>query len=69
MCTLVGVDDGQDLSDTLSYVVDPVELGGGTAGDLLGSELDELGLEVVELLGEVVLALAPELGGLNFRAL
>ena len=38
---LVGVDDGQDASDTLADIMDAGELG-GAAGDLAGPELDEL---------------------------
>jgi hypothetical protein len=41
------------------------EFGGGTAGDLLDTQLAELGLEFVELLAEVLFGLAPELGGLD----
>ena len=36
------------------------ELGRGAAGHFLGAHLDELGLELVELLSEVVLRLAPQ---------
>lgn len=35
----------------------------GTAGDLLHTQLAELGLELIELLLEVVLGLGPELAG------
>ena len=41
-----------------------VELGAGR-GDLLDAELTELSLELTELLGELVLVLAPKLGSLN----
>lgn len=41
------------------------ELGRSTASDLLGAETDELSLQVIELLLEVLLALAQELAGLN----
>ena len=39
---LVGVDDGEDLSDTLADVMDAGELGVGTSGNLGGPELDQL---------------------------
>lgn len=39
---LVGVDDGQDLRDTLADVMDAGELGGGASGNLGGPELDQL---------------------------
>ena len=41
----------------------PVEFGRRASGDLLGAELTELGFEVLELLLEIVFALAPELTG------
>ena len=41
----------------------PVEFGRRTSGDLLGAELTELGFEVLELLLQIVFALAPELAG------
>ena len=61
---LVGVDDGQDLGDSLADIMDAGELSGGAAGDLGGPELDQLGLELGELGRKVVLGLVPELGGL-----
>jgi hypothetical protein len=39
---LVGVDDGEDLGDTLADVVNAGELGVGTSGDLGGPERDQL---------------------------
>lgn len=39
---LVGVDDGQDLGDTLADVMDAGELGGRTTGDLGSAERDQL---------------------------
>jgi hypothetical protein len=39
---LVGVDDGQDLGDTLANVVNAGELGVGATGNLGGPELDQL---------------------------
>lgn len=41
------------------------ELRGSTASDLLDTELVQLGLQLLELLGELVLALSPELTGLD----
>lgn len=41
------------------------ELGGSTARDLLDTKLVQLGLELVKLLREVILALSPELTGLD----
>ena len=39
---LVGVDDGQDLGDTLADVMDAGELGGRATGDLSSPERDQL---------------------------
>ena len=39
---LVGVDDGENLGDTLADVVNAGELGVGASGDLGGSERDQL---------------------------
>ena len=41
----------------------PVEFGRRTPSDLLGAELTKLGFEVLELLLQIVFALAPELAG------
>jgi hypothetical protein len=41
------------------------ELGGSTASDLLDTKLVQLGLELVKLLREVILAFSPELTGLD----
>ena len=41
---LVGVDDGEDLGDTLADVMNAGELGVGASGDLGGPELDQLPL-------------------------
>lgn len=41
------------------------ELGSGSASDLLHAKLTELGLQLIELLHEIILAFAPELAGLN----
>lgn len=46
-----------------------VGLGRSTAGDLLDAELVELGLQLLELLGEVLLVLAPELTSLDLGRL
>lgn len=46
-----------------------VGLGRSTAGDLLDAELVELGLQLLELLGEVLLVLAPELSSLDLGRL
>lgn len=69
---LVDVDDGQDASDGLADIMDSGELALGTTGDLLGAELDELGLQFLELSLELILVLAPEglgldLSGRHFR--
>jgi hypothetical protein len=42
--TLVGVDDGEDLGDTLANVVNAGELGVGASGNLGSPELDQLAL-------------------------
>mgnify|MGYP003624077614 CR=1 FL=1 len=39
---LVGVDDGQNLGDTLANIVNAGELGVGTSGDLSGPERNQL---------------------------
>ena len=39
---LVGVDDGENLGDTLADVMNASELGVGTSGDLGSPELDQL---------------------------
>lgn len=39
---LVGVDDGENLSDTLANVVNAGELGVGATGNLSGPERDQL---------------------------
>lgn len=39
---LVGVDDGQDLGDTLANIMDAGKLGGRTTGNLGSPELDQL---------------------------
>lgn len=46
-----------------------VGLGRSTAGDLLDAELVELGLQLLKLLGEVLLVLAPELTSLDLGRL
>lgn len=61
---MLGVDDGEDASNGLAEVVDLVELGAGR-DDLLDAQLAELGLELAELLQQVILALVPELDSLN----
>lgn len=48
--------------------VHPVEFGRSTLRDLLDTKLAELSLQLIELLGEVVLALSPELSSLNLGA-
>jgi hypothetical protein len=45
--------------------VDSGELALGTTGDLLGAELNQLGLQLLELSLELILVLAPELAGLD----
>jgi hypothetical protein len=44
-------------------------LGRSTVGDLLDAELVELGLQLLELLGELLLVLAPELTSLDLGRL
>jgi hypothetical protein len=44
-------------------------LRGSAAGDLLNAELVELQLQLLELLGELILVLAPELTGLDLGRL
>lgn len=44
-------------------------LGGSAAGDLLDTELVKLGLQLLELGGELLLVLAPELGSLDLGRL
>jgi hypothetical protein len=39
---LVGVDDGEDLGDSLANIMDAGELGVGATGDLGSPELDQL---------------------------
>lgn len=46
-----------------------LSLGGGTGGDLLNAELVELQLQLLELLGELILVLAPELTSLDLGRL
>lgn len=46
-----------------------LSLGGSTAGDLLDTELVKLGLQLLELLGELLLVLAPELTSLDLGRL
>jgi hypothetical protein len=41
---LVGVDDGEDLGDTLANIMDAGELGVGASGNLGGPELNQLPL-------------------------
>lgn len=48
--------------------VHSVQLGRSTLGDLLNTELAEFGLQLIELLGEIILALSPELTGLDLGA-
>lgn len=48
--------------------VHSVQLGRSTLGDLLNTELTEFGLQLIELLGEIILALSPELAGLDLGA-
>lgn len=46
-------------------VVHSGELALGTTGNLLGAELDQLGLQLLELSLELILVLAPELASLD----
>ena len=57
--------DGEGRGNIRGYS-HPVEFGRRTSGDLLCAELTELGFEVLELLLEIVFALAPELTGADF---
>jgi hypothetical protein len=67
LSALVGVDDGEDLGDALANVMNAGELGGGATGDLGSPERDQLRLEVGKLRRELILGLAPELGGRGRR--
>lgn len=62
---MLQVDDGEDTGDRLADVVDLGELG-ARRSDLLDAELVQLSLELVELLEELILILAPEGSGLDF---
>lgn len=53
------------IRDTGGSVVHSGELALGTTGDLLGAELNQLGLQLLELSLELILVLAPELAGLD----
>jgi hypothetical protein len=46
-----------------------LSLGGGTVGDLLNAELVKLELQLLELLGKLLLVLAPELTSLDLGRL
>jgi hypothetical protein len=46
--------------------MDAGELGGGGTGDLGGPQLDQLRLELRQLSAQLILGLAPQLGGLDF---
>lgn len=59
LVALLGVDDSENLSDGLAYVMDLSEFRSSTTGHLLYSQLLELGLELFELLGELGLVLRP----------
>ena len=63
----IGVFD-KSVRITWEKNVHPVELGRSTLRDLLDTKLTELSLQLIELLGEVVLALSPELSSLNLGA-
>lgn len=53
------------IRDAGGSVVHSGELALGTTGDLLGAELNQLGLQLLELSLELILVLAPELAGLD----
>lgn len=46
-----------------------LSLGGGTGGDLLNAKLVKLQLQLLELLGELILVLSPELTSLDLGRL
>jgi len=66
LCALVGVDDGEDFGNGFTEVVDLCELGCRTAGDLLDAQLTQLGLQLAQLLLQVLLVLGPQRTGLDF---
>jgi len=55
------VDDDVDAGDVLADDADLGELAGGAAGDLGHAERGQLGLQLIQLLGELLLFLAAEL--------
>jgi len=55
------VDDDIDAGDVLADDADLGELAGGAAGDLGHAERGQLGLQLIQLLGELLLFLAAEL--------
>lgn len=67
LMSLGGIDDGHNTSDRLANIVNLGKLRAGTTGDLLDFESGKLSLQLLELLGQVGLGLAPELGGLDTR--
>jgi predicted MFS family arabinose efflux permease len=60
-CSCVGV--------SISLYAHSLGLGGSAVGDLLDAELVKLGLQLLELLGELLLVLSPELTSLDLGRL
>lgn len=65
--TLVGVDDGEDTGDRFAEVVDSRQFRSSAASDLLHTQSAQLGLQLIELLLEVIFVLGPESAGLDAR--
>ncbi len=63
---LLLVHDDVDPGDRLAHDPDLGELGGGSAGNLSNPEAAQLGLEVLELFGQLLLLLLTQLGALDF---
>jgi hypothetical protein len=54
---------------SISLYAHSLGLGRSAVGDLLDAELVKLGLQLLELLGELLLVLAPELNSLDLGRL
>lgn len=63
LVSLGGVQDGHHTSNRLADIVDLGEFRAGATGNLLHSQSGKLGLQLIELLGQVGLGLVPQLGG------
>lgn len=65
--TLLLVHDGEHAGNVLAERVDAEDLAGRTTGNLLDAKVEELGLELLELLGKVSLGLRLKLECLNLN--